>query len=91
MKYPGDFISAGDSYRSATSPTKSYVCPRAASSPNFNLSAHAGHGNFLFLPGHVTSFGKPIQIRDFLLKNPCADGLGIPDLYAYYNNVEVKF
>ena len=91
MKDPGDFISAGDSYMDSTRPTRAYVSPRKEGGSHFNLSAHAGHGNFLFLPGHVTSFGKPIQIRDYLLKNPCADGLGIPDLYAYYNNVEVKF
>ncbi len=91
MAYPEDFISAGDSYRSETNPTRSYVKPRAAGNANFNMSAHAGRGNFLFLPGHVTSYGSPAEIRDYLLKNPVADGLGIPKLYAYVNKVEVEF
>ena len=91
MKYPSEFISAGDSYRSESQPTRSYVKPRTSGSPNFNLSAHAGRGNFLFLPGHVTSYAQPGEIRDFLLKNPVADGLGIPKLYAYVKNAEVEF
>ena len=91
MKYPSDWISAGDSYRSETNPTRSYVEPRSSGKPNFNLTAHTGSGNFLFLPGHVTSYRKPAEIRDFLLKNPCADGLGIPTLYVYVNKAEISF
>ena len=91
MKFPAEFISAGDSYRSEDSPTRSYVQPRTSGGPNFNLTSHSGNGNFLFLPGHVSSFRKPAEIRDFLLKNPCADGLGIPTLYAFVNKVEVSF
>ena len=91
MKFPAEFISAGDSYRNETSPTRSYVQPRTSGGPNFNLTSHAGSGNFLFLPGHVSSYRKPAEIRDFLLKNPCADGLGIPTLYAFVNKVEVSF
>ena len=91
MKFPAEFISAGDSYRNETNPTRSYVQPRTSGGPNFNLTSHAGSGNFLFLPGHVSSYRKPAEIRDFMLKNPCADGLGIPTLYAYVNKVEVSF
>ena len=91
MKDPSVFISAGDSYYTETNPTRSYVKPRASGGPNFNLSCHSGSGNFLFLPGHVTTYQKPADIRDFLLKNPCADGLGIPTLYAYYRKTEVSF
>ena len=91
MKFPAEFISAGDSYRNENYPTRSFVQPRTSGGPNFNLTSHAGSGNFLFLPGHVSSYRKPAEIRDFLLKNPCADGLGIPTLYAYVNKVEVTF
>ena len=91
MKYPSEWISAGDSYRSETNPTRSYVQPRTSGGPNFNLTAHTGSGNFLFLLGHVTSYRKPAEIRDFLLKNPCADGLGIPTLYVYVNKAEISF
>ena len=91
MQYPSAFISAGDSYLNENSPTRCYVKPRASGGPNFDLSAHSGNGNFLFLPGHVTPYRKPVEIRDFLLKNPCADGLGIPTLYAYYYKAEISF
>ena len=91
MKFPAEFISGGDSYRNEDSPTRSYVQPRTSGGPNFNLTSHSGSGNFLFLPGHVSSCRKPAEIRDFLLKNPCADGLGIPTLYVYVNKVEITF
>lgn len=91
MKHPNAFISAGDSYYNATYPTCSYVKPRTSGAPNFDLSAHSGHGNFLFIPGNVTPCRQTSEIRDYLLKNPCADGLGIPTLYAYRNKTEVTF
>ena len=90
IKYPSDFIFAGDSRNLAGTTSRSCVKPRTSGTGNFNFDAH-GNANFLYMPGHVTSKTNPRDIRDNLLKNPCADGLGIPNLFAYKNNVEYQF
>ncbi len=90
IKYPSDFIFAGDSRNAAGTTSRSCVSPRASGAGNFNFDAH-GNANFLFMPGNVESKVNPRDIRSNLLKNPCADGLGIPNLYAYKNNVEYQF
>ena len=91
IKYPGSFIHAGDSINKAagTRPS-SYVMPRATGKPNFDFDAH-GCANILYMTGNVTQKTNPRDIRDDLLKNPCADGLGIPNLFAYKHRVEVQF
>ena len=91
IKYPSHFINAGDSRDAANTFQSSYVCPRTSSNSNFNLDAHNRMANFLFATGHVASYGTPQELKVFLLKNPCADGLGIPALYAYKNGVQVAF
>ena len=91
IKFPSSFIHAGDSINKAagTRPS-SYIMPRATGKPNFDFDAH-GCANMLYLTGNVTQKTNPRDIRDDLLKNPCADGLGIPVLYAYKHKVEISF
>ena len=91
IKFPSSFIHAGDSINKAagTRPS-SYIMPRETGKPNFDFDAH-GCANMLYLTGNVTQKTNPRDIRDDLLKNPCADGLGIPVLYAYKHKVEISF
>ncbi len=91
IKYPSFFINMGDSQNTAGTAQSSYVLPRASGSPNFTFDMHRGSINLLFATGNVNSYRSPYEIRDFLLKNPCADGLGIPQLYVYINHQELQF
>ena len=69
----------------------SFVKPRESDTANFSFSTHKNNGNFLFATGNVESVKHPLNIRAAILKNPVADGLGIPKLYAYKNNVQIEF
>ena len=91
IKYPSAFINMGDSQIKGGSRQSSFVKPRESDTANFSFSTHKSNGNFLFATGNVESVTHPLNIRAAILKNPVADGLGIPKLYAYKNNVQIEF
>jgi len=95
IKFPSDFIAAGDSMNIATKWQRSFVYPADSSQPHFNLSAHGNNGNFVFGDGHVSSIDNITVLRKSLVKNPDADSSGnsmaTRSVYAYKNYVQVSF
>ena len=91
IKYPSDFINAGDSLYTDLEYQRADVQPRSSAGGAFNLSAHGNNGNFLFGDGHVSSMNEISELKDFLMKNPVAEGQAISTIYAYKSRVRISF
>jgi len=93
VKFPSDFIVAGDSLNGSMVNQCSWVYPTRSGNPHFNLSAHGNNGNFLFEDGHVSAIDNITLLKKVLLKNPLADPEGyssIATIYAARNYVEIS-
>ena len=94
IKFPSDFIAAGDSLNADMTAQCSFVFAVHPSQPHFNLSAHGNNGNFLFEDGHVFAIDNITVLRKFLMKNPAADSAGYTTadrtVYAAKNYVQIS-
>ena len=95
IKFPSDFIIAGDSLNAAMTNQSGYVMPVHPGQPHFNLSAHGNNGNFVFEDGHASAIDNITNLRKILVKNPDADSSGNSMtgrlIYAFVNYVDRSY